>query len=107
MIKILSFILFSLSTTVLMADEKKNEIKLTAAEGEKLIIAHVEGMVCDFCARGLEKTLGKKKEVKKIQISLERGTITLLMDKEKNLTDEAIIKLIKANGFTPQKIQRP
>ena len=30
-------------------------------------------MVCDFCARGIERTLTRDKTVKKVDVDLERG----------------------------------
>ena len=33
--------------------------------GEKIAIVNVNGMVCDFCARGIQKTFMKSRNVKK------------------------------------------
>ena len=81
----------------------KYESPLTAG---KTIVAHVEGMVCDFCARGLEKVFGKKDEVKNIIVSLEQGTITLQMNPNQDLADNEIIEIIKGNGINTTSINR-
>ena len=72
----------------------------------KTIVAHVEGMVCDFCARGLEKIFGKKDEVKNIIVNLEQGTITIQMNPDQDLPDDEIIELIKGNGINTTSINR-
>lgn len=66
----------------------------------------VKGMVCDFCARGLEKVFKKRKEVNKIAVSLKEGTVDIFMEKDKNLEDETIRKLITSNGISVEKIHR-
>ena len=81
----------------------KHEAAVTVG---KTIVAHVEGMVCDFCARGLEKTFGKKDEVKNLIVSLEQGTVTLHMNPNQDLSDEDIIEIIKGNGINTTSIDR-
>lgn len=81
----------------------KHEAPISAG---KTIVAHVEGMVCDFCARGLEKTFGKKDEVKNIIVSLEQGTVTIQMNPDQDLADEDIIEIIKGNGINTTSINR-
>lgn len=66
----------------------------------------VKGMVCDFCARGLEKVFAKQKAVESTSISLETGKVTLVMKKDQNLGDKKITKLINDNGISVEKIQR-
>jgi len=81
----------------------KHEAPISAG---KTVVAHVEGMVCDFCARGLEKTFGKKDEVKNIIVSLEQGTVTIQMNPNQDLSDEEIVKIIKGNGINTTSVER-
>ena len=83
-----------------------NTTHKVALEPTKEVIAHVKGMVCDFCARGLEKVFAKKDEVKKIIVSLKKRTVTIQMKAGKDLTDDEITKLIKGNGIDTEKIER-
>ena len=85
-----------------------NDIKkhVASIKSGKTIVAHVEGMVCDFCARGLEKVFGKKDAVKNIIVSLEQGTVTIQMHPNKNLSDDEIVKIIKGNGINTTSINR-
>ena len=65
---------------------------LSAAEDSYDITIHVKGLVCDFCARSVEKTFSKTKVVEHINIDLDNGVIglelkdreTLLMKKSKS-----------------------
>ena len=52
----------------------------------KVIYAFVNGLVCDFCARSLEKTFEKEESVKSITIDLQEKLITIVLKKEKGVT---------------------
>lgn len=70
-------------------------------------VAHVEGMVCDFCAQGLLKALGKKDSVAEVEVSLEESTLTVHLKEDQQMSKEQLIKIIKDNGFTVGKIRSP
>ena len=38
----------------------------------QIAVVNVKGMVCDFCARGIEKTFKKDTNVKKIDVDLAK-----------------------------------
>ena len=76
------------------------------AEEKADVIANINGMVCDFCARGLEKVFDKEKRVEKIDVSLEKGTVAIFFEEGKSLSDEEIKKLIENNGYSLEKISR-
>lgn len=70
---------------------------------EKLIdvqiaVVSVKGMVCDFCARGIEKTFKKDKSVKKIDVDLDRGKVFIAYNLSKKIDFEEIKQKIQANG---------
>jgi len=67
---------------------------------------HVKGLVCDFCARSVEKTFGKIKSIDSIKVDLDAGFIRLKLKEGKTLSDEKIAKLIKANGYSLESIKR-
>jgi len=62
--------------------------------------------VCDFCARSVEKTFGKLDSVEAIKVDLEAGVIYLDLKENQELSDEKIKKLIKANGYSLESIER-
>lgn len=92
---------------VLVAENKSSVSLFNNQEntGETVVI-HVHGMVCDFCARGLEKTLKDREEVKELTISLEEKKVVLEMNPNMNLNDEEITRIINGNGISVVEIER-
>ena len=71
----------------------------------QVAVISVKGMVCDFCARGIEKTFQKDKLVKKIDVDLAQGKVLLAYDKDIQIVFEDIQNKILANGINALKIQ--
>jgi len=76
------------------------------AFAEETVIAEVHGMVCEFCAVGLEKQFEKCDEVASIDVSLEAGTIKLVLKDGQEMDDERITKIITDNGINVASIKR-
>lgn len=66
----------------------------------------VKGLVCDYCARAMEKVFKKRPEVAHIFISLTTKVITLDLHKDRSLDDETIKKLVLDSGYNVEKIER-
>ena len=66
----------------------------------------VNGLVCDFCARSIEKIFSKKESVESININLEKMLITINLKKGKNLDDNTIKQLINDSGYDVREINR-
>ncbi len=64
----------------------------------------VDGLVCPFCAYGLEKKLKKLDGVRSLDISLNEGTATLSVTQGKNLRPADIRSAVEEAGFTPREI---
>lgn len=79
---------------------------LFALAFEPEIKIHVKGLVCDFCARSVEKTFGKLEAVEAIHVDLENGVIYLGIKANEDLSDPMIQKLIKDNGYSLESIER-
>ena len=88
-------------TKITFKDTKSQE-KL---ENEVLSIS-VNGLVCDFCARSIEKLLSKKESVKSINVNLEKMLITINLKKGKSLNDSIITKVITDSGYDIREIRR-
>ena len=88
------FILFSFNSFSLASDLNKT------------IYAHVNGLVCDFCARALEKTIGKQESVKSINVDLTNKIITINLNEGKKLDDTKITQLIEDSGYSVREIIR-
>lgn len=76
------------------------------AEAASTIKVGVNGMVCDFCVQGLKKTFGKRDEISKIDVSMEKKSLTLGLKDGKNIDDETVTKLIVDNGLSVTGITR-
>lgn len=66
----------------------------------------VNGLVCDFCARALEKMFGKEDAVNAIDVNLHTKIITVNFKDGQTLTDEKLTQLITDAGYNVEGIHR-
>lgn len=66
----------------------------------------VNGLVCDFCARALEKVFGKQEEVNAINVDLDTKIISVSFNEGQNLDDDTITNLITDSGYNVESIDR-
>ena len=66
----------------------------------------VNGLVCDFCARALEKVFGKQEEVSDITVDLDTKHITITFIEGQSIDDETIKNLIADSGYDVRGIHR-
>ena len=71
----------------------------------KIVVVTVKGMVCDFCARGIEKTLKKDKTVQKVDVDLDSGKVIIAYNIETIIDFEDIKQKILASGQNAVNIQ--
>ena len=71
----------------------------------QIAIVSVKGMVCDFCARGIEKTFRKDKTIQKINVDLSRGKVILAYSMDKEIVREEISHNILINGQNMTDLQ--
>ena len=64
----------------------------------QIAIVSVSGMVCDFCARGIEKTFREDVALKKIDVDLSQGKVLLAYSINKEIIREEIGHSIMVNG---------
>ena len=62
-------------------------------------VVSVNGMVCDFCARGVEKAFAKDSSVMKIDVDLELGSVLIAYSAEAQPDKKDIDKRIRSNGL--------
>lgn len=70
-----------------------------AGECNNTVNLKVTGLVCDFCARSIEKTFGKREEVTDVKVDLDAGDILLTLKDGKSLDDGELKKLITDAGY--------
>lgn len=69
-----------------------------AVAGEELKVG-VKGMVCAFCAQGIEKKFKAQSEVEKVDVSLEKKFVKLSFKDGKRLPKEKIAEILKDAGY--------
>lgn len=73
--------------------------------GSQIAVVSVTGMVCDFCARGIEKTFQKDTGFKKIDVDLANGRVLIAYAAGVKIVNEDIERKILSNGQTVTDIQ--
>lgn len=66
----------------------------------------VHGMVCAFCATGIEKTFRKQPEVARVKVDLPRKLVTITTKPGQTLSDAKIKEVVSYSGYTLDKIVR-
>ncbi len=69
-----------------------------AFAGQELKVG-VKGMVCAFCAQGIEKSFKKQPEIEKIKVSLENKYVLLTFKDGKSMPNEKIAAMLKDAGY--------
>lgn len=77
----------------------------TTSADNKIVIT-VSGMVCDFCARGIEKSFDKEGSTEQVVVNLAEGLVTVVVKAEASISDATITTLITDNGISVNNIQR-
>lgn len=70
------------------------------------ITASVNGLVCAFCATGIEKTFRKQPAVDRIKVDLEDKRVTIDTKAGQDLDDATITKLLTDSGYSVTGIVR-
>ena len=72
--------------------------------GGQVAIVDVKGLVCDFCARGIEKTFYDDKEVKKVSVDLGAGKVLVAYSDTKRIDINEIKNIFLINGQTATNV---
>ena len=79
---------------------------LTTLAFAETITTTVNGMVCAFCATGIEKTFRKQPEVGMVHVDLPKKMVTITTKPGKTLSDAKIQEIVTYSGYTMGKIVR-
>ena len=90
---------------LLEVDPERFDAFVLNLEDKQVAIISVSGMVCDFCARGIEKTFTRDKSVLKVDVDLSGGKVLIAYGKEKNIDFEEIKIKIMSNGQNATGLQ--
>lgn len=75
------------------------------AKGE-FVTAHVNGLVCDFCAQSIQKVFKKEDAVKGVHVDLDSGEIHISMKPGQTMDDASIEALIRKSGYSLTSLDR-
>ena len=66
----------------------------------------VNGLVCGFCAQGIEKTLRKNPATADVVVSLENRLVAVATHDGQDITDGALTKALQDAGYDVKSITR-
>jgi mercuric ion binding protein len=76
---------------------------LTTTVFAETIRTTVNGMVCAFCATGIEKTFRKQPEVESVKVDLPSKQVTIKTKPGKTLSDAKVKEIVTYSGYTDGK----
>lgn len=82
------------------ADPERFNAFMDGLSDAQIAVVSVQGMVCDFCARGIEKTFKKDPAVLRIDVDLARGKVLIAYVLEQEINFDDIKTKITNNGQT-------
>tara|TARA_B100001287_G_C22274575_1_gene340958 strand:- start:3 stop:416 length:414 start_codon:yes stop_codon:yes gene_type:complete len=85
-------------------DKNKYNDFIAGLTNAKIVKVDVKGMVCDFCARGIEKTFYQDKLVKKVDVDLSTGKVLIAYNASKIVDTEEIKNIFLNNGQTASNV---
>ena len=85
---------------------KPNQINSQENEKNEILYISINGLVCDFCARSIEKLFKKKSAVKNININLEEMLVTIFLKKGETINNQIINQIIIDSGYDVKEIRR-
>lgn len=72
----------------------------------KTVEMEVNGLVCGFCAQGIEKTLKTLPATEGVFVSLENRLVAVKLKDGADIDDAALHKALKDSGYTVVAIRR-
>ena len=81
-------------------------LSLCGVAAADTIQATVNGMVCGFCATGIEKTFKAQPEIKTVDVDLQNKLVTLQTKHGQTIDDSKIRKLLGNAGYSVVGIVR-
>ncbi|MDG1523005.1 MAG: cation transporter [Hellea sp.] len=80
--------------------DKESITDVSVATDGPVIVASVNGLVCDFCAQALKKVFQKEEAVKALKVDLDAGEVRIFLEEGQMLSDAIVAKLIRKSGYS-------
>ena len=94
----------NVSNSYIEVNQDKFKQFVNGLSNVNVAIVDVKGMVCDFCARGIEKTFYDDKEVMKVNVDLNAGKVLVAYLSTKKIDIEEIKNIFLINGQTATNV---
>ena len=75
-----------------------------AAFATQTIKAYVNGMVCAFCAQGIEKKMRALSQTKDVYVNLKQRLVAVEVKDGQTMTDETVKEIITKAGYSVTSI---
>lgn len=82
------------------------EIDAAIAAGGTPVVVEVLGAVCDFCAKAMNKSFGRRDDVAAVYVDLDEKTLNLVLAPGASMDDDEIRKVVKKSGYKAKDIFR-
>ena len=79
---------------------------IAAALQAKTITINVDGLVCAFCAQGIEKKMKAQSATDKVFVSLEKKVVAVSLKDGQDITDDKLKSEITDAGYVVKGISR-
>lgn len=83
-----------------------SSLLLAGAAQAATIEMNVHGLVCGYCAQGVEKSLRKYPATRDVVVSLENKLVVVSTTAGQDISDEELAKAIKDAGYDLKSIKR-
>lgn len=75
------------------------------AHATQTINAHVNGMVCAFCAQGIEKKARALQQTADVYVNLKKKIVAVEVKEGQSLSTDIIVNLVKDAGYDVSGIE--
>jgi len=77
-----------------------------AAFATETIKANVNGMVCAFCAQGIEKKMRALSQTKDVYVNLKQRVVAVEVKEGQTISDETVKEIISNAGYSVTSITK-
>ena len=82
------------------------EIEAALAVGGEPVVVEVLGAVCDFCAKAMNRTFGRRDDVSAVYVDLDAKTLNLVLSNGASIDDNEITRIVVRSGYKAKAIHR-
>ncbi len=102
-------VVMMIASPVYVGAESKSVTPVTEASPQRVlkhITVKVNGLVCGFCAKGINKRFMSVSGIQSVDVSLTNKTVVLELKPNAVLSDKEIEDTVKSAGYTTVRIDR-